>query len=142
MREVILAQNDTDRESAISRLLPMQKEDFEGIFTAMDGLPCTIRLLDPPLHEFLPSAPKDIEIAAQRLKIDVSQVNATIASLHEQNPMLGHRGCRLGITFPSLYMMQVRAIMEAAVAVRAKGVKPHPKIMIPLVSMEQELEML
>jgi len=142
MREVILAQSEANREAAIERLLPLQKEDFEGIFNSMDGLPVTIRLLDPPLHEFLPSAPKDIEIAAKRLGIAVSQVEATIASLHEQNPMLGHRGCRLGITFPSLYMMQVRSIMEAAVAVQAKGVKPHPKIMIPLVSMTQELAML
>jgi pyruvate,orthophosphate dikinase len=142
MREVILAQSEANREAAIERLLPLQQEDFEGIFAAMDGLPVTIRLLDPPLHEFLPSTEKDIEIAAKRLGIDVSQVKATIASLHEQNPMLGHRGCRLGITFPSLYMMQVRAIMEAAVACSQKGIKPHPKIMIPLISMSQELETL
>jgi len=102
----------------------------------------TVRLLDPPLHEFLPSAAKDIEIAAKRLKIDVAQVQATIAKLHEQNPMLGHRGCRLGITFPSLYMMQVRAIMEAAVSCKAKGIEAHPKIMVPLVSMEAELSTL
>jgi len=139
MREVILAQSEADREKAIVRLQPLQQEDFEGIFTAMDGLPVTVRLLDPPLHEFLPSTEKDCGIAAKRLGIDVSQVNATIASLHEQNPMLGHRGCRLGITFPSLYMMQVRAIMEAAVACTKRGIKVHPKIMIPLVSMEQEL---
>jgi pyruvate,orthophosphate dikinase len=120
----------------------MQKEDFEGIFTAMDKLPVTVRLLDPPLHEFLPSTQKDIDIAAKRLKIDVAQVEATIAKLHEQNPMLGHRGCRLGITFPSLYMMQVSAIMEAAVACKAKGIEAHPKIMVPLVSMEQELSSL
>merc|ERR1712216_209104 len=115
MREVFLAQTDAKREAAIVALQPLQQQDFEGIFTAMDGLPVTVRLLDPPLHEFLPSTEKDCGIAAKRLGIDVSQVNATIASLHEQNPMLGHRGCRLGITFPSLYMMQVRAIMEAAV---------------------------
>jgi len=142
MREVILAQSESDREAAIQRLLPMQKEDFEGIFTAMDKLPVTVRLLDPPLHEFLPSTAKDIDIAAKRLKIDVAQVEATIAKLHEQNPMLGHRGCRLGITFPSLYMMQVSAIMEAAVACKAKGIEAHPKIMVPLVSMEQELSSL
>jgi len=142
MREVILAQSEAEREKAITALLPLQKQDFEGIFSAMDGLPVTVRLLDPPLHEFLPSTAKDIEIAAKRLKIDVAQVHATIDSLHEQNPMLGHRGCRLGITFPSLYMMQVRAIMEAAVACQGRGLKPHPKIMIPLVSMQGELEML
>jgi len=142
MREVILAQTEENREAAIQRLLPLQKQDFEGIFTAMDKLPVTVRLLDPPLHEFLPSAAKDIEIAAKRLKIDVAQVQATIAKLHEQNPMLGHRGCRLGITFPSLYMMQVRAIMEAAVSCKAKGIEAHPKIMVPLVSMEAELSTL
>jgi len=98
--------------------------------------------LDPPLHEFLPSTQKDIDIAAQRLRIDSSQVVATINKLHEQNPMLGHRGCRLGITFPSLYMMQVRAIMGAAAACKAKGIKAMPKIMIPLVSMPEELSSL
>jgi pyruvate,orthophosphate dikinase len=142
MREVILAQTEENREAAIQRLLPLQKQDFEGIFTSMDKLPVTVRLLDPPLHEFLPSTAKDIDIAAQRLKIDVAQVHATIAKLHEQNPMLGHRGCRLGITFPSLYMMQVRAIMEAAVSCKAKGIEAHPKIMVPLVSMDAELSTL
>merc|ERR1719230_1666471 len=101
MREVILAQSDANREKAILALQPNQQADFEGIFNAMDGLPVTVRLLDPPLHEFLPSAQKDIDIAAKRLNIDASQVVATINKLHEQNPMLGHRGCRLGITFPS-----------------------------------------
>lgn len=142
MREVILAQSEALREAAIERLLPLQQEDFEGIFTAMDNLPVTVRLLDPPLHEFLPNTEKDIVAIAERLGIDVKQVHATIESLHEQNPMLGHRGCRLGITFPSLYMMQVRAIMEAAVACSARGIHPHPKIMIPLVSMAEELQML
>merc|ERR1712057_133717 len=109
MREVILAQSDANREAAINALQPNQQADFEGIFTAMDGLPVTIRLLDPPLHEFLPSLPKDIDEMATRLKLDKTAVEATIAKLHEQNPMLGHRGCRLGITFPNLYNMQVRA---------------------------------
>jgi len=140
-REFILAQSEALRDAAINKLQKFQQADFEGIFTAMDGLPVTIRLLDPPLHEFLPSLPKDIDEMASRLKLDSAAVHAAIAKLHEQNPMLGHRGCRLGITFPNLYNMQVRAIVEAAVACGKKGIKAKPKIMVPLVSMGPELVM-
>eukprot|EP00658_Telonema_sp_P-2_P022373 TRINITY_DN18941_c0_g3_i6.p1 TRINITY_DN18941_c0_g3~~TRINITY_DN18941_c0_g3_i6.p1 ORF type:complete len:825 (-),score=220.27 TRINITY_DN18941_c0_g3_i6:339-2813(-) len=140
-REFILAQSDQARDAAISKLQKYQQADFEGIFTAMDGLPVTIRLLDPPLHEFLPTLPKDIEEMAKRLKLDAATVRATILRLHESNPMLGHRGCRLGITFPSLYNMQVRAIVQAAVACSKRGIKPKPKIMVPLISMGPELQL-
>jgi pyruvate,orthophosphate dikinase len=140
-REFILAQSEEAREAAINKLQKFQTADFEGIFTAMDGLPVTVRLLDPPLHEFLPSLPQDIQEMAKRLKLDVSAVHDAIEKLHESNPMLGHRGCRLGITYPNLYNMQVRAIVEAAIAVGKKGITAKPKIMVPLISMGAELVM-
>ena len=138
VREMILADDEAGRRQALAKLKPMQQRDFEGIFTAMDGLPVTIRLLDPPLHEFLPHEPAQQEQMAEEMGVPLRQIEAKIASLHEFNPMLGHRGCRLGITYPEIYEMQVEAIFEAAVNVRAEGINPLPEIMIPLVGTERE----
>ena len=138
VREMILAADEAGRRQALAKLKPIQQRDFEGIFTAMDGLPVTIRLLDPPLHEFLPHEPAQQAQMAAEMGVPLSQIEAKIVSLHEFNPMLGHRGCRLGITYPEIYEMQVEAIFEAAVNVRAKGVNPLPEIMIPLVGTERE----
>ena len=138
VREMILAADEAGRRQALAKLKPIQRLDFEGIFTAMDGLPVTIRLLDPPLHEFLPHEPAQQAQMAEEMGVPLSQIEAKITSLHEFNPMLGHRGCRLGITYPEIYEMQVEAIFEAAVNVRAKGVNPLPEIMIPLVGTERE----
>ncbi len=138
VREMILAADEAGRRQALAKLKPIQRLDFEGIFTAMNGLPVTIRLLDPPLHEFLPHEPAQQEQMAEEMGVPLSQIEAKITSLHEFNPMLGHRGCRLGITYPEIYEMQVEAIFEAAVNVRAKGVNPLPEIMIPLVGTERE----
>jgi len=138
VREMILAADEAGRRQALAKLKPMQRRDFEGIFTAMDGLPVTIRLLDPPLHEFLPHESAQQEQMAEEMGVPLRQIEAKIASLHEFNPMLGHRGCRLGITYPEIYEMQVEAIFEAAVNVRAKGINPLPEIMIPLVGAERE----
>jgi pyruvate,orthophosphate dikinase len=139
VREMILADDSRAREAALAKLLPMQRGDFEGIFRAMDGLPVTVRLLDPPLHEFLPQTDEDIHAVAEALGTSAGDVRHKLESLHEFNPMLGHRGCRLGITFPEIYAMQVRAITEAACRVAADGVKVKPEIMVPLVSHEREL---
>ena len=141
MREMILAEDETGRKKALAKLLPMQKNDFEGIYTAMNGFPVTIRLLDPPLHEFVPqeeSAQKEI---AEELGIPLEKVKARVASLHEVNPMLGHRGCRLGNTYPEITEMQTRAIIEAALAVKARGISVLPEIMVPLTSTAEEFEM-
>ena len=138
VREMILSADEAGRRQALAKLKPIQRLDFEGIFTAMDGLPVTIRLLDPPLHEFLPHEPAQQEQMAEEMGVPLSQIEAKITSLHEFNPMLGHRGCRLGITYPEIYEMQVEAIFEAAVNVCAKGVNPLPEIMIPLVGTERE----
>ena len=138
VREMILSADEAGRRQALAKLKPMQRLDFEGIFTAMDGLPVTIRLLDPPLHEFLPHEPAQQEQMAAEMGVPLSQIEAKITSLHEFNPMLGHRGCRLGITYPEIYEMQVEAIFEAAVNVRTAGVNPLPEIMIPLVGTERE----
>jgi pyruvate, orthophosphate dikinase len=142
VREMILASDTTTREKALAKLLPMQRGDFEGIFRAMDGLPVTVRLLDPPLHEFLPHTDEDIQAVAGALGRSIGDVRHKLESLHEFNPMLGHRGCRLGITFPEIYAMQVRAITEAACRVASEGVKVKPEIMIPLVAHARELERL
>ncbi|MCY4603307.1 MAG: pyruvate, phosphate dikinase [Gemmatimonadetes bacterium] len=138
VREMILADDEAGRRQALAKLKPIQQRDFEGIFTAMDGLPVPIRLLDPPLHEFLPHEPAQQQQMAEEMGVPLRQIKAKIASLHEFNPMLGHRGCRLGITYPEIYEMQVEAIFEAAVNVCAKGVNPFPEIMIPLVGTERE----
>ncbi len=142
VREMILASDSRSRETALAKLLPMQRGDFEGIFRAMDGLPVTIRLLDPPLHEFLPQSDDDLRAVAHELGTSVGEVRHKLESLHEINPMLGHRGCRIGITYPEIYAMQVRAITEAACRVAAEGVKVKPEIMIPFVSHARELERL
>ena len=139
VREMILAADEAGRRTALAKLKPMQRKDFEGIFKAMDGLPVTIRLLDPPLHEFLPQeAPQQREMARQ-MGVSAARIRRIIASLHEFNPMLGHRGCRLGITYPEIYEMQVEAIIEAALNVQKRGVRALPEIMIPLVGTVAEL---
>ena len=142
MREMILAENVEDRELALAKLLPYQREDFVGIFTAMKGLPVTIRLLDPPLHEFLPHEDDAIHRVAANLDVSVSEVRRKVALLHEANPMMGHRGCRLAITYPEILSMQVRAIVEAAIECANSKIKAQPEIMIPLVGTHQELSIL
>ncbi len=142
IREMIFANNIEARSKALIKLLPYQKEDFLGIFQRMDGLPVNIRLLDPPLHEFLPHTDEEINTLASYLNLTSEQIKNRAEELHEFNPMLGHRGCRLGISFPEIYNMQVRAIMEAAVQSAKLGIKVYPEIMIPLVSMKDELSIL
>ncbi|HEX5132188.1 MAG TPA: pyruvate, phosphate dikinase, partial [Candidatus Krumholzibacteria bacterium] len=142
VRRMIIAESREQREAALAKLLPMQRDDFTGVFRAMDGFPVTVRLLDPPLHEFVPNQRPEIEALAKRIGVDADHLEAKIHSLHEFNPMLGHRGCRLGITFPEIYEMQVRAIMEAACAVKQQGVDVHPEIMVPLVGLRSELAFL
>jgi pyruvate,orthophosphate dikinase len=139
MREMILADSEKARSQALAKLLPMQRDDFYGIFKAMQGLPVTIRLLDPPLHEFLPHSEQEIEQVALAANISISHIKERIKALHEANPMLGHRGCRLGITYPEIYAMQVRAILEAALKVKAEGFAVLPEIMIPLIITKAEL---
>jgi len=137
VRKMILASDTSERREALKTLLPFQRQDFIGIFDSMKGLPCTIRLLDPPLHEFLPQRQSDIIELAQHLNITEKQLRQRLAALHEYNPMLGHRGCRLGITYPEIYEMQVQAILEAALEFN-EG-EAFPEIMIPLVTNRQEL---
>ncbi len=139
VREMILARTKNERETAIAKLLPYQREDFIGIFKAMKGYPVTIRTLDPPLHEFLPHEGSLIRELAQKLGKSFEEVNARVVSLHEANPMLGHRGCRLGVVYPEITEMQVRAIFEAAAYVIKRKGKAKPEIMIPLVGFEKEL---
>ncbi len=140
VREMILSDTFEGRRRAIMKLLPMQREDFAGIFRAMDGFPVTIRTLDPPLHEFLPHDEKDIVAMAEYMNVPVEQVKRRIESLHEFNPMLGHRGCRLGVVYPEITEMQARAILEAACEVKKEGVNVLPEIMIPLVGHKNELK--
>jgi len=141
IREMILAEDLAGRKNALAKLLPIQREDFYGIFEAMDGFGVTIRLLDPPLHEFTPNdAASQVEMA-ERLGVDVELVKAKVDSLHEFNPMLGHRGCRLGNTYPEITEMQARAIIEAACDLKAKGFNPKPEIMVPLIGTMQEFKM-
>jgi pyruvate,orthophosphate dikinase len=142
VREMILAEDEKGRRKALSKLAPMQKGDFKGIFIEMDGLPVTIRLLDPPLHEFLPHTEEEIAEVAKAMKKSIADIKAKNEQLREANPMLGHRGCRLGITFPEIYEMQVRAIMEAACECKKDGIEVEPEIMIPLVGAAKELEVL
>ena len=141
-QEMIVAEDAAARQQALQRLLPLQREDFRGIFRAMSGFPVTVRLLDPPLHEFVPRTGPDLERLSQTTGVPLGRLQERIHSLHEQNPMLGHRGCRLGITYPEIYDMQVQAIMEAACAEAASGVEVLPEIMIPLVGTEEELRRL
>ena len=138
MREMIVAHDEAGRRRALEKLLPMQRADFEGIFEAMDGLPVTIRLLDPPLHEFLPHGGEEAKLLARTLGISRQELTGIVDALRETNPMLGHRGCRLGITYPEITEMQCRAIFEAAANVTKKGVKVLPEVMVPLVAVYQE----
>jgi pyruvate,orthophosphate dikinase len=138
VREMILSDDDRQRRRALAKLLPMQRKDFVGIFRAMEGLPVTIRLLDPPLHEFLPTKPEQFRKLARQMGVKAAHLEEKARQLHEANPMLGHRGCRLGITFPAVYEMQVRAIFEAAAACARKGVRVLPEVMIPLVGSVRE----
>jgi pyruvate,orthophosphate dikinase len=138
MREMILANNLEERETALAKLLPIQREDFNGIFTALNGLPGTIRLLDPPLHEFLPHDAKGQAEVAKELGIEAAVIKAAVEALHEFNPMLGFRGCRLSVVYPEILRMQVRAIIEGAIQVTDKGIEVNPEIMIPLVGTVKE----
>jgi pyruvate, orthophosphate dikinase len=140
MREMIVARDESGRQRALARLLPMQRADFEGIFEAMSGLPVTIRLLDPPLHEFLPHGGEESKLLARRLGIARAELARIVEDLRETNPMLGHRGCRLGVTFPEITGMQCRAILEAAIRASRRGVEVHPEIMIPLVATRAEFD--
>jgi len=140
MREMIVAREEGGRRRALAKLLPMQRADFEGIFEAMDGYPVTIRLLDPPLHEFLPHGGEESKLLARTLDLPRADLNRIIESLRETNPMLGHRGCRLGISYPEITEMQGRAIFEAAVRAMRRGINVQPEIMVPLVSTLKEFE--
>ena len=142
MREMILATDTEGRRRALDKLLPYQRKDFTGIFRAMDGLPVTIRLLDPPLHEFLPHDEDGYGALADKAGLDLAELRMAGQALHEFNPMLGHRGCRLAITYPEIYQMQTRAIIEAAIAASRKRIKVDPEIMIPLVGTAGELSRL
>lgn len=140
VREMILAKTLEEREKALAKILPMQRQDFIELYEVMDGLPVTIRYLDPPLHEFLPHNDKDIELLAKDLGVTFEQLKQTVDELHETNPMLGHRGVRLSVTYPEIAKMQTRAVIEAAIEVGKKGIKVVPEIMIPLVGEVKELK--
>ena len=140
MREMIVARDEGGRRRALAKLLPMQRQDFEGIFEAMNGYPVTIRLLDPPLHEFLPHGGEESKLLARTLGLTRNDLNRIIENLRETNPMLGHRGCRLGISYPEITEMQGRAIFEAAVRAKRRGIDVRPEIMVPLVATVKELE--
>ncbi len=140
VRKMILADTKAGREAALKELLPIQRKDFEGLYRAMKGRPVTIRLIDPPLHEFLPADDESQMEMADVLNISLQRVKEKVAELHEFNPMLGHRGCRLGITYPEIIEMQTRAIMEAAINVKRQGIKIHPEIMVPLVGETGEIK--
>ena len=141
IREMILAEDVEGRKKALAKILPYQREDFEGIFEAMNGLPVTIRLLDPPLHEFVPHEEENQKIMADEMGISVEDVKAKVESLAEFNPMLGHRGCRLGNTYPEITEMQTRAIIEAALNCKAKGIVAKPEIMVPLIGTKEEFKL-
>ncbi len=141
VREMILADTVEGRKKALAKILPYQRADFTGIFKALNGLPATIRLLDPPLHEFVPHDEKSQATLAKKLGIKTEKVIARVAALHEFNPMLGHRGCRLGIAYPEITETQARAIFEAAAAVQKKGIKVKPEVMVPLVGFKRELDL-
>jgi pyruvate,orthophosphate dikinase len=139
VRQMILADDEAGRRRALAKLLPMQKQDFKGILEAMDGLPVTVRTLDPPLHEFLPKNEQDIRELADVMGVPVAILRDKVNVLQEFNPMLGHRGCRLGISYPEITEMQAQAIFEAACELQREGKNPFPEIMIPLVGSRQEL---
>jgi pyruvate,orthophosphate dikinase len=140
MREMIVARTEDQRRKALDKLLPMQRSDFEGLFTEMKGYPVTIRFLDPPLHEFLPQEEEDIKALAKEMGLKYEELKGIIADLHEFNPMMGHRGCRLAVTYPEIAEMQTRAVIEAAINVNKKGMNVVPEIMIPLVGEVKELK--
>jgi pyruvate,orthophosphate dikinase len=140
MREMIVAENEADRRKAVMKLLPFQRNDFYGILKAMAGLPVTIRLLDPPLHEFVNLDEKQIKELSKELGISEAKLKARVESLHELNPMLGHRGCRLGIAYPEITEMQARAIFEAAADLTKEGVKVYPEVMVPLIGIYTEFD--
>jgi len=142
VREMILSDDDRQRARALAKLLPMQRKDFVGIFKAMRGLPVTIRLLDPPLHEFLPTQPEQFKKLTKEMKLQPGTLEAKAEQLHESNPMLGHRGCRLGITFPAIYAMQARAIFEAAAICMKDGIKVYPEVMVPLIGTVEEFNII
>lgn len=141
VREMILADTEEERRQALAKIEPLQQGDFEGIFRVMDGLPVTIRTLDPPLHEFLPHGDDGIQEVARKLGKDVKKVKERVESLHEFNPMLGFRGCRLGIIYPEITEMQARAIFKAAIVVKKEGIDVKPEVMIPLINSEEELKL-
>ncbi len=138
MREMILAENEAGRRKALEKILPYQQADFEGIFEVMDGFPVTVRLLDPPLHEFVPHDEKGQKEMAEAMGLPLQKIQQRVEELHEQNPMLGHRGCRLGNTYPEITEMQTRAILGAALKLKSKGIKIIPEIMVPLVGIKKE----
>ncbi len=140
VREMILADDEVGRRKALVKLLPMQRGDFEGLFREMDSLPVTIRLLDPPLHEFIPQDEAGQRVMAQEMRVPLGKIKMRVEALHEFNPMMGHRGCRLGITYPEITEMQTRAILEAALNIQEKGVHARPEIMVPLVGSVREFE--
>ncbi|OQX91337.1 MAG: pyruvate, phosphate dikinase [Candidatus Coatesbacteria bacterium 4484_99] len=141
VQKMIIAETDEERREAIFELLPMQREDFIGIFRVMEGRPVTIRTLDPPLHEFLPHNREEIDELAKKINVSAEKIEDRVQALSEANPMLGHRGCRLGITYPEITEMQARAIFEAACTVKKEGIDVHPEVMIPLVGHVKELEL-
>ena len=137
---MIVSKNADERKAALAKILPMQREDFKGIYKAMQGRPVTIRFLDPPLHEFLPTKDEEIAALASNMGITFDELKKTVVSLHESNPMMGHRGCRLSVTYPEIAEMQTRAVIEAAIEVRQEtGLEIIPEIMIPLVGETREL---
>jgi pyruvate,orthophosphate dikinase len=141
MREMILAGSKEEREKALAKILPYQRDDFAGMFKELKGLPATIRFLDPPLHEFLPHGKQQQEELAKKMGIDAGRIHKRVEELHEFNPMLGFRGCRLGISYPEITAMQARAIFEAAADVTKAGIKCKPEIMIPLVGFKKEFDL-
>lgn len=141
MREMILSDTVEGREKALAKLLPYQKQDFYGILKAMDGYPVNIRLLDPPLHEFVPHDLEGQQIMAKEMGITVQEIQQRVNCLSEHNPMLGHRGCRLGNTYPEITAMQTRAILGAAVQLKKEGFDPKPEIMVPLIGIVNEFDM-
>ena len=141
MREMILAESLEERQKALDKLLPYQREDFIGIFRALNGYPATIRFLDPPLHEFLPHTPEQQRDLGKKIKVAADRIQQRVEQLHEFNPMLGFRGCRLGIGYPEISAMQARAVFEAAAIVQKEGIKVRPEIMIPLVGFKKELDL-
>jgi pyruvate,orthophosphate dikinase len=141
MREMILANDEAGRRAALDKLLPIQRKDFKSVFTPMAGKPVTVRLLDPPLHEFVPHEEENQQEMAKEMGISVEEIQKKVEELHEFNPMLGHRGCRLGNTYPEITEMQARAIIEAALELKAEGVEAIPEIMIPLIGTVKELKM-